>query len=84
MGTILWVRRGSGDDISSKKKMRGLTGSILKIFLERVMRKALAGLKSMKDALAQQGKGSSTVHHPFDELDFRHLTFDLSIIDGKG
>jgi hypothetical protein len=25
------------------------------------------------------GKGRSTVHHPFDELDFRHLTFDLSI-----
>jgi len=33
------------------------------------------GLKSVKDALAQQGKGRSTVHHPFDELDFRHLTF---------
>jgi hypothetical protein len=38
----------------------------------------------VQDALTQQGKGSSTVHHPFDELDFRHLTFDLSIIDGKG
>ena len=45
---------------------------------------ALLILKSVQDALTQQGKGSSTVHHPFDELDFRHLTFDLSIIDGKG
>ena len=45
---------------------------------------ALLILKSVQDALTQQGKGRSTVHHPFDELDFRHLTFDLSIIDGKG
>jgi len=42
------------------------------------------GLKSVKNALAQQGKGRSTVHHPFDELDFRDLTFDLSITNGKG
>ena len=48
------------------------------------MKSGRLGLKSVKDALTQQGKGSSTVHHPFDELDFRHLTFDLSIIDGKG
>ena len=47
-------------------------------------REALLVLESVQDALTQQGKGSSTVHHPFDELDFRHLTFDLSIIDGKG
>ena len=59
--------------------MRGLTGSTPKNFLERVMRNALLGLKSVKDALAQKGKGSSTVHHAFTELDFRHLTFDLSI-----
>jgi len=41
-------------------------------------REALLILKSVQDALAQQGKGSPTIHHPFDELDFRHLTFDLS------
>ena len=48
------------------------------------MKSGRLGLKSVKDALVQKGKGSSTVHQPFDELDFRHLTFDLSIIDGKG
>jgi hypothetical protein len=48
------------------------------------MRKALLVLKSVKDALAQKGKGRSTIHHAFDELDFRHLTFDLSTTDGKG
>ena len=67
-----------------REELRGWTGSLPKIFLERVMRKALAVLKSVKDTLAQKGKASSSVHRPFDELDFRDLTFDLSIIDGKG
>jgi hypothetical protein len=35
-------------------------------------------LQGMKDALAQQGKASSTVHHAFDELDFVALDNKLS------
>ena len=47
------------------------------------MRKVLLVLKSVTDALVQKGKGGSTIHHPFDELDFRHLTFDLSTPHGR-
>jgi hypothetical protein len=38
----------------------------------------------MKDALAQQGKGSSTIHHALDELDLSHLALHLAVVDGAG
>ena len=37
----------------------------------------------MKHTLSEEGKSCLSEHDTFDELDFRHLTFDLSIMNGK-
>ena len=40
--------------------------------------------KCMKNALAKQGKSSSSIHGSFDEFELVHISLDGSIIDRPG
>jgi hypothetical protein len=39
-------------------------------------------LNCVKNSLAQERKSCFPIHGSFDELQFRHLTLDLTVVDG--
>ena len=47
-------------------------------------KQALLRLECMEHPLPKQRKSGLSVHHTFDELDFRHLAFRLSIVGRAG